>query len=191
MGGVALLRRGLFWLTPIKRRFRTLVELNTGLGAMSQSKPFDVDGEIASMDAYFADLRENPTVFKRAYWEAGKIHLGWDVVSDIPALVVLTQFFHIPQEIVAKELGLTKGRLSQLLSSDEPLPTFRRAQLNAAARQALLAWERHCNTHHPDPKKDPFGAAAHQIIKATVNGARQILDKEERDLSKAGKETKA
>ena len=122
-----------------------------------------------------------PTVFQRA--SIGALSLV-ALMPKYPALEVLTTFFRIPAFAVASEIGLTKGRLSQILSAEDPMPIKHRVRLNAAARQALLAWERVQNSEAKIAVPDTYGAAGLEIVKATIEAVKTVLDAESSELAK-------
>ena len=143
----------------------------------------DLEDTVKSFVKDVDDLRENPTVAKRAAFEASRM-VG---LEGLPSLDVLVHFFRIPHSTIAKDLGLTKGRLSQLMSSDSPLSLDRRFQLNDLAREAVNVWLSIAYTRPVGLRKDTIARATFEIIGATAHAAQRGLNK---DLTELGEEAK-
>ena len=105
-----------------------------------------------------------------------------------PSLHVLTEFLGVPAATAAKEIGITKGRLSQILLSNKPISRRFRIRLHAAARQGVEGWQKVSDAHSSTSLGKPFDEPIEELLAAVVHASNEFLrlDAEELGLDDNG-----
>ena len=117
------------------------------------------------------------------------IYMGSLPPSSVPpSLHVLTEFLNVPAATAAKEIGITKGRLSQILSSNKPMSHRLRVRLHVAARQGVLGWQQISDSWSANPLGTSFDEPVRQMLVAVIKASNEFLrlDAEELGIDDEG-----
>jgi len=116
------------------------------------------------------EIPENPTVFQASKMRG--LLITDDEYAHCAALHVLQWFFGIPDVVIARDLQITKGRLSQIRSGKQVTKSFK-IKVHHIAWEAVAGYKK--MSGYP-------GGSGVKILEATVQAATALLNKEAVEL---------